>query len=79
MRRVRLLSFSQTVAFTEAKLTEARELRFLDKFKNDEHNAMAIDVRTRIIYHAEGFRDAERTEEASALPESPRRQLVEDS
>ena len=29
--------------------------------------------------HAEAFLGAERTEEASALPESPRRQLVEDS
>ena len=28
-----LLSFSQRVALTEAKLTEACELRFLDKFK----------------------------------------------
>jgi len=33
MRRKALLSFSQRVAFAEAKLTEACEWRFLDKFK----------------------------------------------
>jgi hypothetical protein len=48
-----LLSFSQRVAFAEAKLTEACEWRYLDKYKKGypmKHNAMAIDVRTRIIY-----------------------------